>query len=81
MRSTLTAPICRRTAQNEIILTTIRLLEDQGEEWNDLLPISRTSPFVFLDGQETRISSILAKFRLNQVGHGAKRHRRNGRDL
>ncbi len=52
--------------QNEIILTTIRLLEDQGEEWNDLLPISRTSPFVFLDGQETRISSILAKFRLNK---------------
>lgn len=52
--------------QNEIILWVIRLLEQQGETWNDALPISTTVPFSFLEGQSTLLNSILNKFRLNQ---------------
>jgi penicillin-binding protein 2 len=44
--------------QNNIILELIRLFEQQGEEWNDSLPISRRAPFSFEVGYDDEIARL-----------------------
>ncbi|WRS28767.1 penicillin-binding transpeptidase domain-containing protein [Oscillospiraceae bacterium MB08-C2-2] len=46
--------------QNEIILKLINLLEELGEDWNDLLPITETAPYTFKDGYEGDVEKLKA---------------------
>ena len=40
--------------ENAIILQVVGLLQGQGEEWNDVLPISQSGPYAYIeDGQQT----------------------------
>lgn len=39
--------------QNDCLLSLIKLLQEQGEEWNDTLPISLSSPYTFLEERES----------------------------
>lgn len=48
----------QRKQQNDIILSLTDLLSEAGEEWNDNLPISRTEPYTFAEGEETRIAGL-----------------------
>lgn len=38
---------------NDIILTLINLMQQNGEEWIDELPISQTEPYNYLEGEST----------------------------
>lgn len=44
--------------QNKIILDLITLLEQQKEEWNDSLPVSRRAPFSFESGYDDEIARL-----------------------
>ena len=43
---------------NDRLLQTIKILEENGEELNDILPISKTKPYKFLDDKEAEISRL-----------------------
>ena len=49
-----------REEENEIILATLELLELQGEEWNDPLPMTREAPYAFLEGEDAAVSRLKA---------------------
>lgn len=44
--------------QNEIIHTLIGIMEQNGEEWIDSLPISKAEPFLFEDGKDSAIATL-----------------------
>lgn len=43
---------------NERILETLKILLEQGEKINDILPISQTEPYTFLEDKESEISRL-----------------------
>lgn len=45
----------KRHEQNDCLLALVKLLQVQGEEWNDSLPITREAPYVF---DEERTSGV-----------------------
>ncbi|MCM1166262.1 MAG: penicillin-binding transpeptidase domain-containing protein [Lachnospiraceae bacterium] len=49
--------------ENEIIYRVLTVLEKNGEEWNDSLPISRSEPYSFDAGREAAVETL--KERLN----------------
>lgn len=50
--------------QNDCLLSLIRLLQVQGEEWNDTLPISAQSPYTFLEERESGITRLKSYLRM-----------------
>ena len=53
-----------RERQNAIILELIRLLQRQGEEWNDTLPITTAAPYTFLEERERSVAALKKTLRL-----------------
>ena len=53
-----------RAKQNAALLTLTSLLTDSGEEWNDTLPITKTSPFAFEEGRESAVEALKEDLRL-----------------
>ncbi|MGN0678180.1 MAG: peptidoglycan D,D-transpeptidase FtsI family protein [Oscillospiraceae bacterium] len=52
-----------KARQNEIIYRVLSVLINNGEEWNDSLPISETKPYLFVAGKDKAIETL--KQRLN----------------
>ena len=55
-----------REKQNDAILRLTDLLTTANESWNDVLPISKTSPYVFEEGREDDIQDLKTLLRLPQ---------------
>ena len=55
-----------REKQNDAILRLTDLLTTANESWNDVLPISKTSPYVFEEGREDDIQDLKTLLRLAQ---------------
>ncbi len=51
--------------QNDIIRELVELCEENGVEWNDPLPITRTGAPEFMDDQEKEIETLKKKLELN----------------
>ena len=51
--------------ENRIILDLAQLLTSTGEEWNDSLPVTRTSPYAFEEGKEDSAEYLKEFLRLN----------------
>lgn len=50
--------------ENEIIYRVLTVLIENGEEWNESLPISRTEPYSFLSGREAQIDTLRSELNL-----------------
>lgn len=44
--------------ENDIIAKALKVLIDNGEEWNDSLPITKTAPYSFLENSESQIEYL-----------------------
>ncbi len=44
--------------QNDCLLSLVKLLQEQGEEWNDTLPISVTTPYAFSEDRESGVTRL-----------------------
>ena len=44
--------------QNECLLALTKLLEMEGEEWKDTLPISKEAPYTFAEGRDAAITKL-----------------------
>ena len=53
-----------RGTENEIIYRVLTVLEKNGEEWNDTLPISRTKPYKFESGRDSAIDALKSSYKL-----------------
>ena len=53
--------------ENDVILGLVDVLQGTDEEWIDELPISKTEPFTFLEGEEneSKIAKLKEELRLN----------------
>ncbi|MDL2233670.1 hypothetical protein LJC63_08870, partial [Ruminococcaceae bacterium OttesenSCG-928-L11] len=51
-------PRSQMAEQNAIIMSLITLMEDNGETWNDSLPITKASPFSFESGYDDEIARL-----------------------
>ena len=47
-----------RGTENEIIYRVLTVLQKNGEEWNETLPITKTEPYKFLDGKDNAIAKL-----------------------
>lgn len=50
--------------QNEIIYRVVSVLRNNGEEWNDSLPISETTPYRFVAGKDKAIETLKNKLNI-----------------
>lgn len=50
--------------QNEIIYRVLSVLQKNGEEWNDSLPISETTPYMFIAGKDKAIETLKEKLNI-----------------
>ncbi len=50
---------------NEMIIKTLEILEKNGEDINDILPLTKSSPYKFLDGEESEIEWVRKTLELN----------------
>lgn len=51
-------------AQNDCLLRLVALLTEQGEEWNDSLPISKTVPYTFDEQRESSVKGLKSRLRM-----------------
>lgn len=54
-----------RPAANAVLLNTIRILQEDGYEWNDTLPISKEQPYTFEAERDKDIAALKKKLHLN----------------
>ncbi|MBR7091950.1 MAG: penicillin-binding protein [Clostridia bacterium] len=54
----------RRAAQNRIFSDLTDFLTQHGEQWNDILPISRTFPYSFAADRDSSVSALKKTLRL-----------------
>lgn len=50
--------------ENEIIYRVLTVLIENGEEWNDSLPITKTAPYKFEDDKEAAIDTMKSKIKV-----------------
>ncbi len=50
--------------ENEIIYRVLTVLIENGEEWNESIPISKTAPYTFLSGKDTQIDTLRKELNL-----------------
>ena len=50
--------------KNDCLLRLVALLQEQGEEWNDTLPISPEKPYAFLEDRETDVDRLKSELRM-----------------
>lgn len=50
--------------ENEIIYRVLSVLIENGEEWNDSLPITTTAPYSFLNGKEEQVDTLRSEINL-----------------
>ncbi len=50
--------------ENEVIYRILTVLLENGEEWNESLPITKTQPYRFVDGKEASIDSLKSRLKL-----------------
>lgn len=50
--------------QNQCLLSLLKLLLDQGESWNDTVPISVTSPYIFMEERENGVDRLKSYLRM-----------------
>ncbi len=53
---------------NRIILTAVNILESEGVEWNDILPISTASPFEFDEDRESDSARLRTNIGIQAYG-------------
>lgn len=53
-----------KAQQNEIIYRVLSVLINNGEEWNDSLPISETKPYIFVAGKDKAIETLKQKLNI-----------------
>ncbi len=51
---------------NTVLRSLIELMEEQNEQWIDLLPISNDMPFSYIDGLDTEVAQLKTQFEVNQ---------------
>ncbi len=51
--------------QNDIILETIEILQENSDDWNESLPISDSKPYFFEDGKDNEVEQLKEELRLN----------------
>ncbi len=51
---------------NAVLQQLIDLMEEQNEQWIDLLPISSDMPFTYLEGMDVEVSQLKAQFDVNE---------------
>lgn len=44
--------------QNDVLLRVVRILQAQGDAWEDTLPISSTAPYTFEEGREADVAKL-----------------------
>lgn len=54
----------KRREQNDCLLALTKLLELQGEQWNDSLPITLSEPYAFEEGRESGVSRLKSSLRM-----------------
>ncbi|WMJ21862.1 penicillin-binding transpeptidase domain-containing protein [Paludicola sp. MB14-C6] len=52
--------------ENETIYSLIKILEKQGEDWVDELPITKTEPYKFIEGKEAEVAKLKKKINVNE---------------
>lgn len=50
--------------ENDMIFRVLTILNKNGEEWNESLPISKTQPYTFLNGKEKQIDTLKQELNL-----------------
>lgn len=50
--------------ENEVIYRILTVLLENGEEWNESLPITKTQPYRFVDGKEASVDSLKSRLKL-----------------
>ncbi len=50
--------------QNDCLLSLVKLLRAQEEEWNDTLPVSQTTPYTFLPDRESGVERLKTTLRM-----------------
>lgn len=50
--------------ENEIIYRVLTVLIENGEEWNDSLPITKTTPYKFEDDKEAAVDTMKSKIKV-----------------
>lgn len=50
--------------ENEIIYRVLTILIDNGEEWNETLPITKTAPYSFIKGKDAQIDTLKKELNL-----------------
>lgn len=53
-----------KAQQNEIIYRVLSVLINNGEDWNDSLPISETTPYLFVAGKDKAIETLKQKLNI-----------------
>lgn len=47
--------------QNAVIYRLLTVLQKNGEEWNETLPITRTEPYAFLEGRDRAVQTLKSR--------------------
>lgn len=50
--------------KNDTLLLLVATLQQEGEEWNDTLPISDEKPYAFLEDQESNVDRLKSQLRM-----------------
>lgn len=50
--------------ENEVIYRLLTVLQKNGEEWNDSLPITKTEPYAFESGRENAVETLKSKLNI-----------------
>lgn len=54
----------KRKEQNDCLLALTELLQQEGELWNDSLPITATTPYAFVEGRANGVSRLKSFLRM-----------------
>ena len=54
-----------KAAANEVIIRTVRLLQRDGYDWNESIPVSKTEPYEFTPDSEKAVSSLKTSIGVN----------------
>ena len=47
--------------QNVVIYRLLTVLQKNGEEWNETLPITKTEPYAFLEGKDRAVQTLKSR--------------------
>lgn len=54
----------KQKEENDCLLLLVKLLQEQGETWNDTMPVSDSQPYTFLEDRESGIARMKSYLRM-----------------